>query len=143
YTDTIAQSYLWYLNNNLVSGINANGLRIRKTGTYNLIIQDLFNCRYQSNEYVVVALGTYNNETGHEGMVVYPIPATDLLNIKSEQEITKITVTDLTGKLCFSTVHLMVENENKIDISKLANGMYFIVIETTNGNTLKTKFIKQ
>lgn len=66
---------------------------------------------------------------------IYPNPASDVLNIKSESSLTNIeyTISDYTGRTLKAG-----ELQDKIDISWLKPGIYFL---TAEGETIK--FIKQ
>lgn len=68
--------------------------------------------------------------------VIYPNPASDVLNIQAEQKITKIEIFDLSGKLLISKY-----NKENINISNLSKGIYIIKIHTLLG-TSNSKFIK-
>ncbi|KLT70392.1 T9SS type A sorting domain-containing protein [Flavobacterium sp. ABG] len=73
---------------------------------------------------------------------IYPVPAKDLLNINSKNniEIISIAIYDTVGKLV-----IVVPNANlisNIDVSKLESGNYILRIKTDKGTTA-TKFIKK
>lgn len=72
-----------------------------------------------------------------KGLAIYPNPAKDFLNIKSENyKINKSYIYDMSGKL------IMESSSQKIDIRILPSGGYILLINTDNG--LKTfKWIKQ
>ena len=63
--------------------------------------------------------GTIENETS--AFMVYPNPATDIVNIICDNE--KIELMDIHGQL----MEIQVQN-NKIDVSNIPNGIYFIKI---------------
>ncbi|MDN3491482.1 FG-GAP-like repeat-containing protein [Winogradskyella bathintestinalis] len=71
---------------------------------------------------------------------IYPNPVKEELTIKtSANVINKIaTVFDINGKRILS----MKLKSNKIDVSKLTSGVYFLRLES-EGKTMKRKFIKQ
>lgn len=83
---------------------------------------------------LVKVLGT---EEITNGLVVYPNPTTDFLNIKAtNQEIEKVLIFDLSGKLLFS------EKSTRIDVRHLPSATYIISVKTATA--LKSfKFIKQ
>ncbi|WP_299181107.1 T9SS type A sorting domain-containing protein, partial [uncultured Chryseobacterium sp.] len=66
-----------------------------------------------------------------------PNPTTDVLNIKSEAKINKVSVTDVTGR----NIDVKL-NENTVDVRHLPAGTYLISIETKDGLTTE-KFIKK
>jgi hypothetical protein len=104
------------------------------------------------NEYVFVCWLRYTNAgcrmvregseeaneslTG-EDVILFPNPATNSVEIKSESRINTVDLYDLSGKL------LDVElKNNRIDISHLSPGVYMIKIKTGTG-IMNKKFIKQ
>lgn len=68
---------------------------------------------------------------------VYPVPATNILNIKSTRSIRQITIFNLQGQ------QLLIQNKNtqKINISNLNNGIYILKIQTKNGLSITKKII--
>ncbi len=71
---------------------------------------------------------------------LYPNPAKDVLNIKSESQMQAIRIIDLSGK----TVYTNTENNTQttIDVSNLSNGVYSIQVITESGNSNRI-FIKE
>ena len=70
------------------------------------------------------------------GLVVYPNPTTDFLNIKTHKlDIEKVFIFDLSGKL------IMTENSRKINVKNLPAATYVISIKTPEG-VKSFKFIK-
>lgn len=67
---------------------------------------------------------------------LFPNPATNSINVKSNEEIISLTVLDQLGK-----VILTKNQSSNLDISSLQNGIYFANIKTNDGNVVK-KFIK-
>lgn len=84
--------------------------------------------------------GNASNETFFaDNFNMYPNPATDVLNISSNNgsEIKEIKITDLTGKKIKS-----LSNVTSINVSDLASGTYIIDVKTNEGNGT-SKFIKK
>lgn len=80
------------------------------------------------------------NEIDVTSIKIFPNPISETLNITNETSlINRITVVSTTGEL------MILQNTKasncSVDISKLANGLYFVKIETTQGNITK-KIIK-
>ncbi len=69
-------------------------------------------------------------------IAIEPNPSSNLITIKSDLEIKNIKLYDFSGKLILSS------NDTKIDISKLANGVYLVNSILDNGKTSNMKFIK-
>lgn len=71
-----------------------------------------------------------NKEIDKKSFTVYPNPATDIINIESEDELVKsIEINDVNGRL----IPLNSINNQTIDISSLASGTYFVKIKSDKG----------
>ena len=70
-------------------------------------------------------------------LAVYPNPAVDVLNIKSNAKVLSYEIYDLTGRKVGAG-----NNSDKVNVSNLSKGNYIINIVTKDGNTT-TKFIKK
>jgi hypothetical protein len=69
---------------------------------------------------------------------VYPNPAKNILNFKTEHNISKVEVYDITGRILSSNS----VSENKIDLSNLKTGNYILKLYTEKG-IMNTKIIKE
>jgi len=69
---------------------------------------------------------------------VFPTPTENILNIKSKKEIVKIEIYSKLGQLILKNT-----TENKIDISNLNQGLYFVKVEDVNGNFGVKKIVKR
>ncbi len=93
------------------------------------------------NARTVIVTQTFILATGEAKTVfttLYPNPTSDILNIETDQKISKIEVYDASGKLAISTNG----KDKKVTVSNLNNGMYFIKLYTENG-VINSKFIKK
>lgn len=78
-------------------------------------------------------------EKGFESTVsVYPNPANDLVIVKSIPDNSKVSVTDVTGKIVFRAA--AVGEQTSISTADFENGIYFIRIES-NGNIANKKLV--
>jgi PKD repeat protein len=66
---------------------------------------------------------------------IYPNPVTDNLQIQTTLPIKVIAITDITGRLLYTTT------AKTINCSRFAKGVYFITLTTDEGKTVK-KFVK-
>ncbi|WP_165439440.1 T9SS type A sorting domain-containing protein [Chryseobacterium phocaeense] len=83
------------------------------------------------------ALSTSETDKKKTDISLYPNPSSDMVNLKSDEEIKNITITSLDGKAVVKT-----GNMKNIDISKLPRGVYILKGELKNGNTVSKKIIK-
>ena len=73
---------------------------------------------------------------------LYPNPAKEYVEIRTSENVnvTLMEVYDVYGKL-ISTVNA-IDNPTRINVSSLANGMYFVRVTTEEGSVTKT-FVKK
>jgi hypothetical protein len=67
---------------------------------------------------------------------VYPNPATDVLNIKMNEEVASVVITALDGKV------VATETSTSVNISELNTGMYIYTITGASGKVAKGNFVK-
>lgn len=76
--------------------------------------------------------------TNNENFKITPNPTHDLVTILGNQKIEQISIIDCTGKIVFNNK----TNENKIDVSELQNGIYFVKI-VANDKVFQQKIVKE
>jgi hypothetical protein len=86
------------------------------------------------------ALLSISDENFESSLVLYPNPTSGILNIENNENITikKIIILNTLGQKIINN-----QIENNIDISNLPNGIYYISIESINGNKASYKIIKE
>ncbi|MBN8701528.1 MAG: SBBP repeat-containing protein [Bacteroidetes bacterium] len=85
-------------------------------------------------------LGVYNTNKSQHPFIVYPNPASTVLQVNWEveqQTIRKYTLTDVTGKIVLNNE---VVSATRIDVSSLSSGLYFLYL---NDYTTPIKFYKE
>ncbi|HZK09146.1 MAG TPA: T9SS type A sorting domain-containing protein [Bacteroidales bacterium] len=65
---------------------------------------------------------------------VYPNPANEVINIASDYDMRSVTLVNYVGQTVFSQV--VEGNDFQINVSTFVKGMYFVRIETTQGNVI-------
>ena len=70
---------------------------------------------------------------------IYPNPANDELNIKSNEEIVGYQIIDMRGKVVFTEANF---NGNSINISQLDPAVYILKLRTSTGDSSEQKFSK-
>ncbi|MCW3071860.1 MAG: hypothetical protein JWO44_1750 [Bacteroidetes bacterium] len=76
------------------------------------------------------------------GLLIYPNPANDVLNVNlSNVNAVSVAVYDLQGRM-ISLEKTGNAGVQKIDISSLVKGLYFVVIENSEGQKMTKKFVK-
>lgn len=94
---------------------------------------------YYVDDFVVTQLpSTGIEEHSNSAIRIYPNPATDVLNISSDNEILNAEILNIDGQL----VKTISGNYRNVGISELSNGLYFVNVYTANGKVTH-KFIKK
>lgn len=78
------------------------------------------------------------NTLNQDDVIIYPNPVSSILNVKNISLKAKYKMYSASGQLISDGIIL----NNKIDVSKLINGVYLIDIEDNN-QTVRKKFIKE
>lgn len=75
-------------------------------------------------------------KTKQQSYRIFPVPATDMLNVKSESELISATVWDYSGKALIGAV--VAGNSAQIPVAKLPNGTYVLQVVTRSGAFTET-----
>jgi hypothetical protein len=79
-----------------------------------------------------------NETTAENKLSVYPNPVRDIIHFKSQENILKVEVYDISGRILSSnTVH-----DNKLNLGSLGTGNYILKVYTESG-FVNTKIIKE
>jgi len=135
YGDEVAFSYAQPAPSGTVLGFVEDGSLFNLTGAGAIMV------RADMRDFTTVEENTIST-----GIVAYPNPANENVNIVysvSKTSEVSINVTSITGDVVFNknvgTVEAGEYNEN-IDVTKLANGVYFYTL-TVNGNQITKKLV--
>jgi hypothetical protein len=79
-------------------------------------------------------------KTSASALVIYPVPAGDMLMVRNVRNVRNIDILDVTGRLIRSS-NISNDNEINIPVSNLKKGIYFLRITTPEGRIIR-KFIK-
>lgn len=107
------------------------------SGTVDTINNPTINTRINVVEGSTLAVGTFANSE----FSVYPNPAKNVLNIKSNDSITmkNASVYDLNGKLILSS---SIVNDS-INVDSLSTGSYILILKDNNEKEYTQKFLKE
>ncbi len=73
-----------------------------------------------------------NNDLTSGQIMVYPNPATEVINVKSDFTITRIDVMNFVGQTVYTNTDVAAMN-TKISVATLKSGVYFVKVTTTEG----------
>ncbi len=93
----------------------------------------------QSIEYTTATPTTGIISLSEAGIIVYPNPAKDFLNITDSKKIIRnVSVKNLLGQNMEATY-----SNGQVNVENLPSGMYILEINDLNGNKITSKFIKE
>jgi len=123
-------SYSWLIDD--VAQSTSSDLTFTFTQANNYVITLIANgaCSSDtSSKTITVAVSTVIISLMDENISVYPNPAKDQVNIKSNKNISKIELIDLNGRVLIQT------QERQINLSQIENGIYIVSIISESGTT--------
>lgn len=130
-----------YTGSNVSAGVFTPG---STAGTYTpsyAFTNTVTGCSKSATVTIVVSSCTGINENVLEGLSVYPNPANTSFNIElNNNTVTSFELKDITGRLLVAEQPFY--NKAEVNISELANGVYFINIKS-QGNSQTLKIVKQ
>lgn len=138
------------LDKNATATIHFKGISTLNPGSYyvTLVYKDATNTwhSFQPSSYAKIAFtlvdgATAINNEKIEAITISPNPVSDVLYVKSEENIHTITVVNISGNTILN-LNPNVSGEISIPVSNLNKGMYLIKVETLNGNKV-CKFLKE
>ena len=96
---------------------------------------------FQTNVFVIQAVGITENQELYNAISVYPNPSKNYIYIdkkNNKTDIKHVSFYNLKGQLIYD------ENfKSKINISQLSKGLYFLKLETNDGKEVHYKLIKE
>ena len=98
-----------------------------------------YNYPIVTNNYVTLIQNPLSNDQfDNENVSVYPNPVSDVVYFKTIEEVSKVEIYDMSGRILSSNSIL----ENKLDVNNLQSGNYILKIYSQNG-IVTSKIIKQ
>lgn len=85
-------------------------------------------------KYVYSATRLVSNNTSDKALIIYPNPAKDFVVIKANEALESLEIIDASGKVQVSRINVL-ENQIRIDISKLAAGTYLVKLKNKRATT--------
>lgn len=142
-------SYMWYKDGVLLNNSSAYEIWVLDSGLYEVQVTGPDTCSLVSGQtWVSKSNCNVGLSDGEEwiGMQVFPVPATDRLNLLSLSELSgdaSLNIYDLTGRLIYHLNNLQYHQRSiVVDISSLSPGAYVAELQSKEGFGL-VRFLKQ
>lgn len=143
-TPTFFGDIQWYLNGNILTGETGQTLNATQSGNYTVEYTYTTGCvGSQTSAVQTINLTSVNNVNEKDVFVVYPNPSNGLIQFKGlnkSHDIINISIKNLKGNTIFSTS--TYKDNQLLDITNAASGVYFIEVITARGVTI-IKVLKQ
>jgi hypothetical protein len=138
-TGTAPYTYEWN------TGETTQSILPDSSGTYYCVVTDTNGCEDWSNQYIYST--TDVSEVFVNNLLVYPNPTRGILNVEFDNidnKISSLSIVNILGDIIYNE---NIENKTskysiKIDLSKYANGIYFVKLKTED-RYLSKKIILQ
>jgi hypothetical protein len=84
-----------------------------------------------------VEVETMENDVNTQ-VLVYPNPVVDELHIQTNSEAYRVVIVDMRGSIIYQS-----QNEDSVDMSSYANGVYFVTVYAKGQNPIVSKIVKK
>ena len=143
YVDDIYTSYQWYFNGLEVPGGTTFYLIDPALGNYAVVVTTSYGCEIES-EVLTIGVGV-DELNSPESLMIYPNPTSDKLNISINENSDShlLSVFNARGEaVMLEQFNHVNANQLQIDLSKLSNGIYSVVL-TENQSRKVSRVIVQ
>ena len=132
-----ANNYQWYHEDTLIGGATQQFYICTQSGKYYVEVSNEYGCKSISESINVTIVGIAETDN-YPSLRVYPNPTTGELTIDNRQLIMdNVEIYNVMGQLLQSKI-VNLQSKIEIDVSHLANGMYYLKV----GNRV-VKFVKE
>ncbi|MEI7977786.1 MAG: T9SS type A sorting domain-containing protein [Bacteroidota bacterium] len=129
--------YQWLRYGQPIAGANDQAYTTTRSGLYSVKVSTKEGCTTESDAFAVGNVGV-NQATTQIGFRIYPNPSNGIMNVELDEQSVKetnIKVFDALGKLVYETsVNTFL---SQIDLSKLADGTYYVRLSQEGKTSIK------
>jgi hypothetical protein len=136
--DSVATSYQWYKAGVLITGANSQAYTISTSGFYSVEVTNAAGCAKASAPvYFTCAAAGVENIINSTKMEVFPNPFQTSIMINFNQKVTKgeLQILNSLGQT-LKTQKVENSNSEKVDLSSLAEGFYYVQLKSSNNNQI-------
>lgn len=145
-SSTIAPSYQWYLNGNLLNGATSMTYNPTQSGSYIVAVSDVLGCNtFFSNVivYTIIDVSEIENENQFQA---FPNPFNQSITLQhldqDGRKCNKVQIVDLLGKTQFEKSITIANSSLTISTEHFSSGIYFVRLFSDNQVLRVEKIVK-
>jgi len=142
-TATGATGWAWYLNGNLISGANSAKYVMQESGEYCCEATFGNTCSKKSACSQVTVTGVKNQASAAEVLVMWPVPADNILQLQWNTNPEIIQILNAEGRMVGSQKPAKDIKSTGLPLQELPSGMYRVVLRFADGRFISKSFIKE
>ncbi len=140
--DAANKAVTFKVSDETLASVSATGLVTAiKDGTVKVIATSVENDKISGEMSITITNQVGINDAAFASLKVYPNPAVAELNIENTESVETIRVISILGNVV--GVYQVKNNIEKINVSELNSGVYFLQVVSKQGTTASYKFIKK
>ena len=121
------------INTAIVPGTTYTDMNVTYAQHYYYVTSVFTECTSDSSNVVLADVITGINPISNVGGIsIYPNPASDIVNVKSDYNITRIDVMNFVGQTVYANSDVTAKT-SKINVSSFTPGVYFVKVSTSEG----------
>ena len=140
---TGATAWAWYLNGNLIPGANAQKYVIQESGEYCCEATFGNTCSRKSACTQVTMTEVNNLVSASEAVLIWPVPADNVLQISWKANPETIEILNAEGRLLVSQKTGKDAKSAGLSLQGLPSGMYRLILRYQDGRFLSKSFIRE
>jgi hypothetical protein len=131
--------YQWYMNGQAINGADMPYLIPDSAGRYDVVATNQKGCTGSSAPYSYTRSTTSVSGLSEGRVSIYPNPATDVIYIRSDREISHASIRNSIGQKVITKTGSM----DNLDISPLSPDIYLVEVTTKDGEASFFRIVKQ
>jgi hypothetical protein len=121
------------INTSVVTGTTYTDMNVAYAQHYYFVSSVFTECESDESNIVLADVITGIEPVSNVGGIsIYPNPATELVNVKSDYSITRIDVMNFVGQTVYTNSDVAMKSA-KINVSSFTPGVYFVKVSTSEG----------
>jgi hypothetical protein len=136
---SIASQYQWYYAGSLIPGAVSQIYQPTQNGLYQVIVSNSTGCESDTSlSFNFISTGIFSNSSSSQP-TIFPNPSNGQLTVDLaafQNQDFLVSIYDARGSLVFEA-----SNEKQLDLSKLDNGLYTVVLRTDNNKIISKRLI--